>query len=255
MLLSCHTSDGDGLMLKAYVRKLDFFPFLRFCQMFSREIKVPFKPKTITVLFEPIGQGEKDILHKTRFSAIKQLIWLHWIHDMPLWRCLASRRDDDTAYCCLRPLEEFLTSARQIVALFHIDIVEWKSLSIFHLHLYSLMQDDGSTKPNWAEDSDAKLVEAIIESLGTAIEYRLGYQGNFSWNHCNHVTSHDMFGWFTGAEADGKIAREKEHAVIHVTNQYFGKVDEALRQRLGDEYEAWDKFSGEEERIRDDVIL
>lgn len=72
----------------------------------------------------------------TRFENIKRLIELHWLDGVPLWGCLTGLYSDRD----IGPLEDWLYSVRQIVALYRCDYAAWKEETITYCDLSSFFE-------------------------------------------------------------------------------------------------------------------
>jgi hypothetical protein len=84
---------------------------------------------------------------------------------------------------------------------------------------------------------DLNLVEAVVDMLCKAIEYNLGYDGNFSIvDRDGREWDEDFFKVFRYKRKHRKTARKREHMIVLIIRQYRKKVDTLLRERLRDEY-------------------
>jgi hypothetical protein len=83
------------------------------------------------------------------------------------------------------------------------------------------MQDDQAAADSSTTLSDPELVEAVIDMLCNAIEFNLGYEGNFSlinrkgeeWKDKGVLKMFQYKGKYC------KVALEKEYAIVHVVGQ------------------------------------
>ncbi|KAI4943059.1 hypothetical protein J4E86_010006 [Alternaria arbusti] len=237
----------EGLWIKWTVRNLDFFPFLRFYQAFTRgENAVEIPPSRLHIEFDKEKEETDDGLHAKKFVHVKRLVELHWLDGFPLWSCLTGLSDRQD---CKGPFGDYMYSVRQVVALYRIDHEAWKSLSVEYLRRCEAMGDDDALESNFATLSDAELVEAVIDMLCGAIEYNLGYTGSYARIGRDQTEwDQDIFETFRYKGSHVKTAYEKEHAIVRVVSLYRKKVDGTLRDRLGEAYEDW-------ESIPDDALI
>jgi hypothetical protein len=85
------------------------------------------------------------------------------------------------------------------------------------------------------------MVDAVINMMSEAIEYDLGYYGNFvgALEVKSNDEDEDRYaqgkgGFFRFQDDLRKVAYEEEHAVVHVANKYCVVVDRTLKEELGD---------------------
>jgi hypothetical protein len=239
------------------IRNLNFLQFFRFCQMFG---KPPLKifdvsADLVDIKFESNFRGEDKILHANTFQHVKRLIELHWLHGFPLWGVLTglSSNVDNPR----NPFTDFMYSVRRIVALWRIDNQKWRWKSTEYLA--RCLRFEGHkieiTESYWRQFTAGVIIEAIIEMLVKAVEYRLGYQGSWSpvgrdkseW----HKKQMEMFR-FQGDHR--KVAFQKEHSVARMVDMYCEDVDERLRHVLGDRFEEWEMLP-DSEVIPQNVLL
>ncbi|KAI4636167.1 hypothetical protein J4E83_001121 [Alternaria metachromatica] len=237
----------EGLWIKWTVRNLDFFPFLRFYQAFTRgENAVEIPPSRLHIEFDKEKEETDDGLHAKKFVHVKRLVELHWLDGFPLWGCLTGLSDRQD---CKGPFGDYMYSVRQVVALYRIDHEAWKSLSVGYLRRCEEMGYDDALESNFATLSDAELVEAVIDMLCKAIEYHLGYTGSYARIGRDQTEwDQDIFETFRYKGSHVKTAYEKEHAIVRVVSLYRKKVDRTLRDRLGEVYEDW-------ENVPDDALI
>lgn len=248
-----YSTKRAGLCTKWTVRNLDFFPFLRFYQLFTRgESAVELPPSRLHIEFDKEKEETDDGLHAKRFVHMKRLVKLHWLDVFPLWDCLTglSDRQDFKG-----PLGDYMYSVRQFVALYRIGHEAWKSLSVEYLRFCGAIGEDGSSESDFVTLSDAELVEAVIDMLCKAIEYNLGYTGSYArigrdQTECDQ----DVFETFRYKGSHVRVAHQKEHATVHVVSLYRRRVDKALRERLGEAYEDWESIS-DDALIPEGVVL
>jgi hypothetical protein len=173
-----YSTKREGLWFRWTVRNLDFFPFLRFWKsLTSGPSPLEIKPSEFHVAFDDEDEGKDKALHVTKFKNVHRLIEMHWLEGFPLWGCLTGFTDYDSDR---GPFFDWMYSVRQIVALYRIDRQAWREQSIKYLQMCQPFDRDEATSNIFSEMSDAELVEAVIEWICNAIEYNLGYDGNFS---------------------------------------------------------------------------
>ncbi|KAI4938883.1 uncharacterized protein J4E92_000164 [Alternaria infectoria] len=237
----------EGLWIKWTVRNLDFFPFLRFYQAFTRgDNAVEIPPSRLHIEFDKEKEETDDGLHAKKFVHVKRLVELHWLDGFPLWGCLTGLSDRQD---CKGPFGDYMYSVRQVVALYRIDHEAWKSLSVEYLRRCEAMGDDDALESDFATLSDAELVEAVIDMLCGAIEYNLGYTGSYARIGRDQTEwDQDVFETFRYKGSHVRTAYEKEHAIVRVVSLYQKKVDRTLRDRLGEVYEDW-------ESVPDDALI
>jgi hypothetical protein len=238
------------------VGHLDFFPFLRFYQLLTKTLyprkhdsSKPHKggpdskkidSSKLYILFD-LGEDQRDgVLHATKFSQVKRLIELHWVDGLPIWGCLTGLGD-----CygdCEGPFADWMYSVRQIVALYRVDRETWKSHSLKYLHMYKWMDHNEASADSSTTLSNPELIEAVIDMLCKAIEFNLGYEGNFSLinRKGEEWKNKGVFKMFQYKGKYRKVALEKQHAIVHIVGQYRAMVDAELRERLGEACEEWE---------------
>lgn len=228
---------------KATIRNLNFFPLFRFLQTLNRPPYVAhtIDPATIDIRFDTKYRAKDELLHRNTFQHVKSLIELHWLRDFPLWSCIPGLSPQTDAP--QNPFTEYMYRVRQIVKLFYVDRPTWKALTATCIHRADVVEQDKTvTETYWLTQSDSVIVEAAIETLAKAIEYRLGYEVNWlairrdgsEW-HEKHMR---MF-MYRGEEEE--VAYEKEHSVVYVIGRYCEDVDEVLRRRLKEGYGKWER--------------
>ncbi|KAH7071293.1 hypothetical protein BKA63DRAFT_555259 [Paraphoma chrysanthemicola] len=165
---------------KATIRNLNFFPLFRFPQMLNRSPNVihVIDPTTIDIRFDTKNRS-KDNLHRNTFKHVKRLIELHWLRDFPLWNCITGLSTQPHAP--QNPFTDYMYRIRQIIKLYHIDRLTWKSLTATCIHRADVVEQDKIiSETYWLTQSDSIIVEAAIETLAKAVDYKLGYEGNWS---------------------------------------------------------------------------
>jgi hypothetical protein len=102
---------------------------------------------------------------------------------------------------------------------------------------------DESAPNDFAALPDPNLVEAVIDILCKAMEYNLGYDGNFSTvDRDGRDWDEDVFKVFRYKRKHRKTASRREHMIVLIIRQYRKKVDTLLRERLRDEYNEWERL-------------
>jgi hypothetical protein len=98
----------------------------------------------------------------------------------------------------------------------------------------------------WDEVPDVDIMDAAIGVLRDAIEYDLGYDGNFARaceiqdeDEDEDVYDRGKDGFFRFQDDLRKVAYEKEHAVVLVARKYCLVTDKMLREELGDCFAEW----------------
>ncbi|KAI0606523.1 hypothetical protein TUN199_09381, partial [Pyrenophora tritici-repentis] len=226
----------EGLWFTWTVKNLDFFHFLRFWQslMTRGDHSVEIKPEEVHLKFVDENEMKDIVLHDRKFENVKRLVELHWLEGFPLWGRLTGCTDfeDDRG-----PFFDWMYSVRQIVALYRVNRETWKSHSIKHLRKCEDLDDDESLETNFPALADVELVEKIIDMLCYAIEYNLGYRGNYTLlGRDGKECDKDVFKVFWYKRNHRKIALEREHAFVHHVRQYRNKIDKELRDLLGETY-------------------
>jgi hypothetical protein len=133
-------------------------------------------------------------------------------------------------------------AVRQVVALYRINMSKWRSLSLEYLGAYDALTESFANMFQ-GEDSNAYLVEGVIDAISKTLEYHLGYDGDFKDGSTNLY-----FRFSSGFQNEKfqKRAGEKEYACVDLVNKYCEKIDKALRAALGDEaYSEWEKSEDE----------
>jgi hypothetical protein len=240
----------------------DFFPSLRFFQTLQRCNVLNVTGKMVDAQFWEVVPGEKDsVISKDRYARkfhnVKRLIEMHWFDDLPLWGCFTgfyeevedsdAARYDKGCIASRKLLSERLYAVRQIVALYRINVAMRRYLTIKYLKAYDIL-DDVSTLTPWVQRSDADIIEAIIDVVSKAIEYLLGYQGNFEatyYDSQEQEYERVKYAYFQLQGEYEMIAREKEHAIVHLVNRYSIEVDRLLREELGKFYGEWEEMEDE----------
>jgi len=243
---------------KATVRNLNLFPFFRVCQMLGRPpwVAFPVQADLVDVEFDTKFAEKDDALHANTFQHVKRLIGLHWFRGFPIWGCLTGLSSSTSR--TENPFTDFMYSIRQNVALWRLDLDEWQRVSTSYLRRCERTENRRSpknTKTYWLQRESEEIVEATIDMLTKAAEYRLGYEGSFS------PIARDGSEWYEDCMTmfrykgdHRKIAYEKEHAFVNVVRQYCEEVDVILRKRLGDQYEQWEKLP-DEQKLPQDIVL
>jgi hypothetical protein len=241
----------------ATIRSLNFSPFFRFCQMLGKSpLKIlDVSADLVDIRFDTKLRGKDEALHAKTFQHVKRLIELHWLHGFPLWGVLTGLSSNGTNP--RNPFTDFMYSVRQIVALWRVDNQKWRLKSTEYLA--RCLRIEGHkieiTDSYWRQFTDGVIIEAIIEMLVKAVEYRLGYEGSWSpvgrdkseW----HKKQMEMFR-FQGDHR--KVAYQKEHSVARMVDMYCEDVDERLRHVLRDRYEEWEMLP-DSAAIPQDVLL
>jgi hypothetical protein len=229
----------EGLGIKWVIRNLDFFPFLRFYQSLTKgSFPVQIGPSRLHIDFDENNTID-DELH-ARNSHVEKLIELHWLDGFPLWGCLTGLSDRPD---CKGPLGDYMYSVRQIVALYWIDLAIWRTLSTEYLSRCRLLVKDESPGDMYTAMSDTELVETVINLICAAIRYDLGYEGNYARvGRDGSEWDEDVFEVFRYKGRYRETAYAMEHAWVHTVGQYRKKIDEELRDRLGEAYEEWKNF-------------
>ncbi|KAA8618219.1 hypothetical protein PtrV1_09726 [Pyrenophora tritici-repentis] len=233
----------EGLWFTWTVKNLDFFHFLRFWQslMTRGDHSVEIKPEEVHLKFVDENEMKDIVLHDRKFENVKRLVELHWLEGFPLWGRLTGCTDfeDDRG-----PFFDWMYSVRQIVALYRVNRETWKSHSIKHLRKCEDLDDDESLETNFPALADVELVEKIIDMLCYAIEYNLGYRGNYTLlGRDGKECDKDVFKVFWYKRNHRKIALEREHAFVHHVRQYRNKIDKELRDLLGETYGEWERLA------------
>jgi hypothetical protein len=165
---------------------------------------------------------------------------MHWLEGFPLWGCLTGFTDYDSDR---GPFFDWMYSVRQIVVLYRIDRQAWREQSIKYLQTCQPFDRDETTSYIFSKLSEVELVEAVIEWICNAIEYNLGYDGNFKTvARDGKEWDKDAFKVFRYKRKNRKIAYEREHMIMCKVSQYCHKVDRLLRARLQDEYQEWERL-------------
>jgi hypothetical protein len=244
----------EGMWFKWHVRNLDFFPLLRFCQRLGRPwCGVEIDPSRIHIEFDRKNYFRDRELHFNQFSNLKRLIELHWLEGFPLWSCLTGVRPGEES--CETPLGDWLYSIRQVVALYRAERGMWKELTIAFLQRTITVNARKGTGKDWEALNDAQLVEEAIEVLCRAIEYQLGYEGNFSVVGRNGSRfEEDVYKTFRYNPKHKKIASKFKHAVVDIAEQFRKEVSIAVKDMLGEAYEDWEEFV-DKQKIPQDIVL
>jgi hypothetical protein len=244
---------GESLWVKWIIRNLDFFSFLRFFQALTTGTHpVEIGPSRLHIEFDEDEEEKDDGLHAKKSSQVKRLVELHWLQGFPLLGCLTGLTDRTD---CKGPFGDYMYSVRQIVALHRVASEVWKWHSVKYPRLCGMMENDESSANTFATMSDAELVEAVIETLCRAMEYHLGYEGNYTRvGRDGTEWDKDVFQFFKHKGTHRKVAYAKEHAMVHIIGQYRRKVDEELRELLGEAYGEWEKLP-DDQGIPEGVVL
>ena len=244
---------------KATIRNLDFFPFFRFCQMLGKSSSgfniFSVTGNIVDIEFDTVFCIKDQDLHRITFRHVKRLIELRRYQGFPLRGVVTglSPNEDNPR----NPFTDFMYSVRQIVALWRLDIDQWRLRSTENVAKGFRIEESsaGTTTKYWRQRTDLVIVKATTDMLVNAAVYRLGYQGSWSpvgrdkseW-HEDHM---DMFR-FRGKQR--KIAYQKEHATVYMTDAYCEEVDERLRHVLGDQYAEWELLP-DSQGIPQDMLL
>jgi hypothetical protein len=165
---------------------------------------------------------------------------MHWLEGFPLWECLTGFTDFESDRS---PFFDWMYSVRQVVALYRIDRQAWREQSIRYLHDRRPFYTDETTSNIFSDFSDAELVEAVINWICNAIEYNLGYDGNFKTvDRDGKEWDKDAFKVFRYKDKNRKIVYEREYIITFKVGQYCNKVNRLLRARLQDEYQEWERL-------------
>jgi hypothetical protein len=129
--------------------------------------------------------------------------------------------------------------------------------AIRHPHTFVYLQRcaaiSDSPTPSFATNAD--LVEATIETLCEARKYNLGYEGNILLrSRGGEHWDADVFKKFRYKRAHRRVAYAKEHALVHVAEQYRRVVDGVLREMLGGGYGKWAEMP-EGQEVLEGVVL
>ncbi|KAI8933081.1 hypothetical protein NX059_009725 [Plenodomus lindquistii] len=237
-----------GLWFSWKVQTLNFFPLLRFWQALTNPLlravdeddRLQLEQIFIVIDTSEDAHEELDECGK-RFDHVKRLIELHWLEGLPLWGCFTGLHDDRE----IGPLQDWLYSVHQIVALHRADRARWKQETVKVVHKASF--DNIVSAKNWKTCSDAKFLEGAIEMLHQAILIHLGCEIDF------RPRSRDGAQWssdgatmlrYAGfvrvkASAEGKV-------FLLVVRRHCTVMNKLLREKLGEEYKKWELYADRE---------
>jgi hypothetical protein len=141
---------------------------------------------------------------------------------------------------------DWMDAVREVVALYTTCHSVWRILTLEHLRICDFVRGRDARCPNEVPDED--IVDAAIGMLSDAIEYDLGYDGNFA-RACeiqdeDEDEDEDVYdrrkdGFFRFQDDLRKVAYEEEHAVVLVARKYCLVTDKMLREELGDFFAEW----------------
>jgi hypothetical protein len=258
------------------VQNMDLFPALRFLDMLRARNIAHVDGKMVEIDFREVVPSKDAPSHireqdKQKFGKIRRLISMHWIDDLPLWSTLTGhgpevinwaepelrdQLEEDGLVDSREALEKWLYCVRQVVALYRIDHSLWRLHSERLLQLADLLTDSGFAETydmQWVvEDSqDADLMDGVCGMISSAIEYSLGYIGNFeetSNDPDDEEVEKGKYDFFRYRGEYEQIAYEPQHMEVLIVRKYCAAIDTILRDKLGEFYEEW-------EMMEDDRVL
>lgn len=235
---------------KVTVVNLDYFPLFRFLRNLQGVTKV--RGELVDIVLK---EDEESDGYGKKFTKVKRLIEMHWLEGLPLWGCLTGLReepdpDGPAEMVDKRAFWSWIYAVRQIVALYKIEPAVWRSTSIKYLQRYEALKDDDFDAATIAHYSNVELVQAIIEALSEAIEYRLGWTGNFKdddGSGYQEFDSENVGYFFCPTDDNEKVACQLEHAIVLVADQYSIKISRILQSELGPLYAEWEAYEDQKE--------
>lgn len=262
----------DGQRYEATILNLDFFPFLRFLHMLKTLDVADVTGDMVDLDYREVAPEKDDddnkkTQYKAKFDNLDKLIQMHWLDDLPLWGCLAGRYQEDfediedqseLEYLGIKDsrnaLGNWLYAARQVVALYRINLSEWRYLSAKLLEVFDILtyppQDSRfhsgrlfDTGAYWQRAYEEQLIQQIIGLISAAIAYSLGYVSNFkdTFNDLNDANyEQGKYGFFLYRDEFVRIAHEYEHSVVLLVKKYCNEVDGMLRDLLKDDHDEWE---------------
>lgn len=261
LALTCHQVLGEmrSLFFSPEVRYIitvknfDFFPMFRFFRFLNSKAKAQVPGRRVDIVLE--DDTDEQATAGTKYDKIKKLIKLHWLENLPLWGSITGKREEkdfgQKPARERRSKQEFwrwMARVRHMHTLYHIERKVWRKLALKYLDMWHEMDRSKDPLKTWTELPDEDLVEAMIQFISDAIDYRCGYIGLWGGGAEDQLADEDLGDKVKPASRCGeyflrsnptKIAHVKEHAVVHLAERMCSQIEAAVRKVLRGSYDKW----------------